>query len=485
MDLDQLAAQAEAHINAGRLEEAGRIYQQLIALRPQDAALRHLLGLVYTEQGLGQEAEQQIRQAIDLNPRHPGYHRSLGDVLQAGGNLNAAIQAYEVALDLAPDDPDALLNAGNAFHRAGDADRAKSCFERILLTCPDHPQAINNIGKVLYDQCLIDDSLKFYNKSVKSEPNYAEAHFNRAVALLAKGDYVQGWPAYEWRFKRAGAHEVYPHRHSTPRWDGSSYWGERLLVHCEQGLGDVIQFCRYLPMVKALGGTLIFEVHAPLIPLLQDWIAIDELVPFDAAKAPAVDFDQHMPLLSLPMLFQTRLESIPIQVPYLQPSAPKRAHWQSRMETQGLRVGLVWSGSATDRQRDIPLADCQTWWQVGRIDFFSLQKGEAAEQLNELPSQQVVTALGQQLADFSDTAAVIANLDLVISVDTAVAHLAGAMGKPVWVLLPFAPDWRWLLERSDSPWYPTARLFRQTQRADWSQVVAQVAEALNRAISAQ
>jgi tetratricopeptide (TPR) repeat protein len=478
MDPSQLATEAQAHIDAGRLEEAAEIYRRILDQYPGDADTHHILGLVYAEQAQWDRAREAIAAAIRRNPQKAIFYRSLADTCQSAGDGAAALTAYKQALQLSPDDADALLNLGNLFHARSEPKKAMACYKKILATRPDHAPALNNIGKVHYDQCDIDSAIKYYNESIQHDAGYAEAHFNRGVAFLLQGDLARGWPDYEWRFKRKNAQRVYPHPLHGRRWDGSPFGGERLLVHCEQGLGDVLHFCRYLPMVKALGGTVILEAQGPLVPLLQTMPAVDEIAVFDPGAPPATKYDRHIPLLSLPLLMRTTLDKVPAHIPYLQADPERTAAWRNRVAAGGLRVGLVWSGSDTDPQRACRLADWRPWWANTRIHFYSLQKGAAANQAGALDNAQSMVQLGESLADFSDTAAAIANLDLIITVDTAVAHLAGAMGKPVWVLLPFVPDWRWLLHRSDSPWYPTARLFRQTQSNDWAAVVADVDAAL-------
>ncbi|MFZ1987123.1 MAG: tetratricopeptide repeat protein [Desulfatitalea sp.] len=483
MDPSQLATQAQAHIDAGRLEEAAEIYRRILDQYPGDADTHHILGLVYAEQAQWGNARAAMEAAIRHNPRKAIFYRSLADTCRSAGDGAAALAAYKQALQFLPDDPDTLLNLGNLLHADGDPKKAMACYEKILATRPDHAPALNNIGKLHYDQCDIESAIKCYNESIQHDAGYAEAHFNRAVAFLLKGELAQGWLGYEWRFKRKNARRVYPHPLRGRRWDGSPFGGERLLVHCEQGLGDVLHFCRYLPMVKALGGTVILEAQQELLPLLQTMPAVDEIVAFDPGAPPATKYDRYIPLLSLPLLMKTTLDKVPAPIPYLQAETERTVLWRDRVATEGLRVGLVWSGSDTDPQRTCRLADWRPWWANRQIQFYSLQKGAAADQAGALGDAYPIVHLGESLADFSHTAAAIANLDLIIAVDTAAAHLAGAMGKPVWVLLPFVPDWRWLLQRSDSPWYPTARLFRQTRANDWSQVISDVDAALSALIS--
>lgn len=475
IELRSLTQAAESLVDQKRWQEAAEAYARLAALCPRQPDIHHVHGLVLLEMKQGQAALVAIERAICLSPDNALFYRSRGNALMHTGNLQQAAEAYIKALSLMPADISTMINLGNALHAQGRPRDAVRWYRGALSIDPGHIMAINNIGKVFYDQGCIADALQWYEKALEIDPSYAQARFNRSVALLAQGDFARGWEQYEWRFRRKAAHRVYPHKIRGERWDGSPYSGKRLFVHCEQGMGDVIQFCRYLPRVKAMGGTLIVEAHAPLIPLLRLLDEIDEIIPFDAHRYPPVDFDLYAPLLSLPGLFQTRAGNIPGLAPYLFADTRKASLWRKRTgKGQGLRIGIVWSGSAADPNRACPVEHLSSLFEIPDTRFFSLQKGLAEQSLRRLPKGADVTYWGDLLNDFGDTAAAISVLDLVVSVDTAVAHLAGAMGKPVWILLPFAADWRWLLNRDDSPWYPTARLFRQKKAADWPALIPKV-----------
>lgn len=479
MDFKTLISTAQTHVDQQQWQEAVQVYQQLVDTWPEQPDLHHLHAMVLYELKRYSDALTAVEKALAIGPVKTAYLQNQADVLCALGRYSDALAVYEKVRQQEPDNVDVLLNMGNVCHTVEDTRRAVEYYEQILHLAPDSPMALNNMGKIFYDQGDIDSALKYYNNALDYAPDYAEARFNRAVALLTQGKYAKAWPDYEWRFHRKDAQQVYPHQLSGRRWDGSPFGGERLLIHCEQGLGDVIQFCRYLPMVKALGGKIILEVQAALAPLLQNLPSVDETVIFDPQRPPATRYDRHVPLASLPMLMKTTLENIPSHVPYIQADGDKFGQWQKRLTAGGLRVGIVWSGSDVDPKRACRLSQWQPWWHSSRIHFYSLQKGPGAEQLSALSDDLPITHLGGQLQDFSDTAAIIANLDLVISVDTATAHLAGAMGKPVWVLLPVVPDWRWFRDRPDTPWYPTARLFRQTRHRDWSNVVKEIKQSLD------
>jgi len=297
--------------------------------------------------------------------------------------------------------------------------------------------------------------------------------------LLVRGDFLQGWEEYEWRWKTKDA--AFPERNfAQPQWDGSPLEGRTLLLHAEQGLGDAIQFIRYLPLVAQNGGNIVLECQPELQRLFQR-MAPDLPVLAMGQALPA--FDVHCPLMSLSRVFSTDLGNIPQTVPYLHADAAEAALWGERLAGLGssLKVALVWAGNPTnknDRKRSLKLASLAPLAEVPGVRFISLQKGDATAEARTLPAGVALIDVAEDLKDFADTAALLANLDLVISVDTAVVHLAGAMGRPVWTLLPFAPDWRWLLGRADSPWYPTMRLFRQPAIGDWDAVIAEVREQL-------
>lgn len=479
LDLSGSISTAQAYVDQQKWQKALSIYQQLVTGYPDLPDLHHLQALVLFELADYSEALKSIEKAIAIGPVKAGYLQNQADALSALGRYDEAISAYKEALQIEPNDIDVLINMGNAYHLTGDTDSALKCYKKILVFAPDAYKAINNIGKIYFGQGDIKTALTYYDNALQLDADYAEAKFNKAVALLSIGEYEKGWSYYESRFERKDAHKVYPHKLRGTHWNGLPFRGESLLIHCEQGQGDVIQFFRYLPMVKALGGKIILEVQDSLAPLLENSPSVDDIIVFDAKQKPAVHYDQYIAIGSLPMLMKTTLDTIPAHPPYIEADGGKTARWRKRIASAAFHVGIVWAGSDVDPQRACRLSDWHSWWSNPHIQFYSLQKGVGAIQLSELPDGTRIEHLGDELIDFSDTAAVIANLDLIISVDTAVAHLAGAMGKPVWVLLPKLSDWRWFWERTDSPWYPTARLFRQGRYNNWTDVVIEVKNALD------
>ncbi len=476
--IQNILRQAEEDIRQGRLADAEKRYRNLLKQIPDDSRLHLTLGLLYLEQKEYHAAKTQIERAIGLDPDNPNAFSGLGDVLAADGNLDAAIEAYEKACDLNPMHVQALLGLGNALQQTDRYEDALASYGKVLKIEPYHPRALNNIGKTFYDLGLLENAIHYYASALERIPDYAEAHFNRSVARIALGDFAGGWKEYEWRFKRSMSHEVYPHHLPTPRWQGENYERRKLLVHCEQGFGDVLQFARYLPEVKKRGGQLIFQVHPPLLPLMESLPCVDALVPLDLEKPPSVRHDLHVPLLSIPHVLGTTPETIPNRFPYLTPDPRKIRYFRNQLTEAGLRVGLVWASSPLNHRRNFPIVRAQDWFRIPGITYYSLQLGPEADHLRSLDPETPIRELGAQLTDFGETAALVANLDLVISVDTAIAHLAGALGKPLWMLLPHMTDWRWPTHLPRSPWYPDARIFRQFRLDSWDNVAGEVSRAL-------
>jgi tetratricopeptide (TPR) repeat protein len=470
-----LLEEAKAHIDAGRLEAAVSIYEHVVAQVPDNPDLHHTLGLVHLEAGRYDQAVHHIGRGLELNPSNAAAYRSMGDALGACQQYALAVRAYEKSCTLDPGNTDALLNLGNLYHGLDLFDRAEAIFEKMVTRTPGHMQGLNNLGKVNHDLGRLQRALVFYDRCLALYPGYAEAQFNRAALLLAMGDYQRGWEAYEWRFKRRSAANVYPHRLTTPRWHGDGYKNRRLLVHCEQGMGDMLQFVRYLPLVKQRGGTLLLEVHEPLVPLFNRQPWVDEVTAFNEKHPPAIPHDLHIPLLSLPNVLQTGSHTIPHAIPYIETNAQHPNHWTQHIKDDHLNIGLVWASSDINPKRNLPLEKCRAWFQNPKLHFISLQKGKAARQIIPLQSHAPpISVLGQHLHNFLDTARLMEGLDLIISVDTAPLHLAGGMGKPLWALLPFNADWRWPVGEEISPWYPHAEIFRQSSPGNWDDVIAAI-----------
>jgi len=478
---------AEAHNNLGnalrdkgQLDEAIAACRQAIALNPNLPQAHNNLGGALKDQGQLDGAIAAFRNALALNPNLPEAHSNLGNALRDKGQLDEAVAACRQAIALRPNYAEAHNNLGNALKDKGQLDEAVAAFRQALALDPNLPEAHSNVGIVQRDEGRLDEAIVAFRRAIALNPNLAEAHNNLSMALLGRGDFQQGWEEYEWRWKWKDFPS--PARNfAQPRWDGGPLEDRTLLLHTEQGFGDAIQFIRYLPLVAQRGGRIIIECQAELQRLFQT-IGRCQIV---VRGQPLPGFDLHCPLLSLPRVFGTNLGNIPQDVPYLHADVEEAARWQHRLAGYSpfVKVGLAWAGSPTyknDRNRSIKLARLAPLGQAPGARFFSLQKGEAAAEAKTPPPGMELIDWTEELKDFADTAAFLANLDLVIAADTAVVHLGGAMAKPVWALLPFASDWRWLLDRADSPWYPTIRLFRQETPGDWDGVIGRVAGEISR-----
>lgn len=474
-----------AIFNAGRyLELEGRA-RELLLQRPGDGQIWQVLGLSLWMQG--KDALYALDRAAQLLPDNAEAHGNLGTALRARRRLADAVKCYRRALEIQPDFAEARNNLGCALRDLGQLDEAEAGYRRALEIQPHFAVFHYNLGDVLLALGRPDEAVASFRRALKLNPQLAEAHNMLAMALLLRGEFESGWPEYEWRLTAKGGSGTNEPRHfRQPRWlGGETLAGKTILVYSEQGLGDTLQFCRYLKHVAALGARVVFEVPKELAPLLSSLEGVAQIVV--QGDVPP-EFDTHCPLLSLPLAFKTTLQTIPASVPYIASNPEKVRYWRDKLgDSPKLRVGLVWSGGfrpnqpdvwAVNERRNIPLSKFSVL-RHSNIDFYSLQKGQPAEsELAKLIadgwSGPHIWDFTPQLKDFSDTAALIENLDLVISVDTSTAHLAAALGKRVWLLNRFDTCWRWLLRRTDSPWYPTVTLYRQARRGDWDGVIERV-----------
>ena len=448
--------------------------QKGLALDPKSVAILQVQGGVLMELGEADKAQAAFARAVQIAPRHVPAWVGLASALRVQRRLEQALDAVNRALEIDPGDTNALNELGCVQAEMGQVEQAGRTYETVLASHPDHAEAHNNLGTLLAMRGGLDDAISHFERAVHLKGHYPVARFNRGLALLTQGRYLQAWGDYEWRDRCA----MVPRRQfPQPRWDGGDLQGRRILLFWEQGFGDAIMFARYVPMVAARGGKAILEVQKPLARLLAGLDGATQVVA-DGSVLP--DFDVQCPLVSLAGVFGTEVDTIPARVPYLHADERDRIAWRSRLgERRGLRVGLVWSANPnahTAGMRCIKAKLLRPLWNVPGVTFYSLQLGEAATQVSDLPAG--VVDLAPYLADFADTAAAMCELDLVISIDTAGAHLAGALARPTWTLLPHVADWRWLLGRDDSPWYPTMRLFRQQRAGDWAGVVDRVTAAL-------
>jgi tetratricopeptide (TPR) repeat protein len=459
-----------------------------IKLSPRNASYHNTLGVALLGMDQGAAAAAAFRRALALDCSYAEAHNNLGNVLMRDRLAAEAEHCYRRALAARPGYPVAHNNLGSALRAQGRLDAAAAAYREALALAPGYVGAICNLGRVLHEQARYEDALRHFDRALALDPDHAESHANRAIVLLLLGRFEEGWREYEWRWRvksfAATGFAGEPRDFGKPAWDGTNLAGRRILVHAEQGQGSAIQFVRYVPLVAARGGRLILECQRPLARLFAGLVtASGGALVINGEAFPA--FDVQAPLMSLPRILGTGLATIPAKVPYLGVDPALSEEWERRLAPWPRpRVGLVWAGNPrheNDANRSMPVTALAPLLPQDegdeRIALFSLQVGASATDRAWLGSTPVHD-LAPDLGDFADTAAVLGHLDLVISVDTAVAHLAGALGRPVWLLLPFVPEWRWMLEREDSPWYPTMRLFRQTAPGDWGALMARVAAAL-------
>jgi Flp pilus assembly protein TadD len=427
----------------------------------------------YYRQGQMEEAIACYRHALAQRPDCAELENNLGVVLEAQGNLDGAVSAYIRALTLKPEYAEARFNLGNVEWKRGNLQAAADIYRQVLAANPTQVEALCNLGSILHDQGGFDSALDCYQHALDIQPDSAYAAWNLSLLQLLQGDFASGWRNFEARRRTKSSPRQFP----QPLWRGQPLDGARILLHAEQGLGDTIQFLRYLPMVQATGGSVVLCLPTRLRRIARLLPGVEALV---TTGDPLPPFDWQIPLMSLPLAFSTTLESIPARVPYLSiPDEAARTASRLVWPATGLRVGIVWAGSpshAKDRFRSMNFTYLIPLLRMEGVHFFSLQMGHASRQLADAPC--VVVDLAPFTSDLADTAAQMAHLDLVITVDTAIAHLAGALAVPVWTLLGYAADWRWLLNRDDSPWYPTMRLFRQPCLGNWRAVMESVRTAL-------
>jgi len=478
------AEDAESHNHLGvvhrqlkRLDEAEACFHRALALQPQFAGAHNNLGRLCEDRGRLNEAVARYRLALCYQPKDASIHNNLGNALITLSRADEALICYQQAIHIEPAEPVYFSNLANALTLAGRPEEAEVCCRMALRLRATYVDALHNKAITLVAQGKFEEALAENEEALLLEPDHAGARKSRALWWLQRGDFARGWPEYEWRWRVEG---VRRREFGEPAWDGTAPRGRTILLYCEQALGDTIQFIRYAPLVKALGATVIVECQRALVRLLASCPGIDQLVP---RGSPLPPFDIQAALLSIPGLLGTTLETLPANVPYLMADTDLVASWQCELASAGsFNVGIAWQGSATfagDRMRSAPLQQFAPLANVPGVRLFSLQKGPGRDQIRAVQRAFTVTDLGSTLDEasraFVDTAAVMMNLDLVIATDTSIAHLAGALGVPVWVALSIGPDWRWLRDGEDSPWYPSMRLFRQLRAHDWDEVFERMA----------
>src|SRR6202140_5605896 len=454
-------------------------FDKALALAPDDIRILTNRANALLSLGRTEEALDAFRQILTRVPQHPEARLNSGIAHAALGALDEAVAEFDRALTLVPGHPAAHFNRGIALYDLGRYADAVAAHDSALAAAPDHAGAQLNRGRALAALNRLDDAILSYGKARALRKDDADSHFMESLALLTLGDYRRGFDKYEWRWRRSGMTEQ--KSRGRPLWLGDYPLSRKtVLLHAEQGLGDTIQFARYVPLLAANGAKVVLEVQPELTALMARLEGAATVIPRGAPPPP---FDVHCPLGSLPLAFKTEPATVPADIPYLSADDARLAKWSARIgATDRARIAIAWSGNPShlnDRNRSIAFAKLAPLLSIP-ARFVSIQRDVRGDDATALAGETRVTNVGTELENFADPAAVIALCDLVISVDTAVAHLAGAMGRPLWMLLPFAPDWRWTLDGETSPWYPTARLFRQTSLGDWDHAIERLGDELKR-----
>lgn len=483
----QALALGREHHQAGRLAQAEQLYRQVLGQDPRHAEALQLLATLAAQAGRRDQTVALLEQAVAAEPDNASCLANLGSAYVTAGRFLDARAPLERAIRLDPSSVSAYYHLGLLMDRTDQIDEAITNYRRSIELQPVNRPAHNNLGKLLRAQGKLDEASSHFDAALAADPNAPHVHYNRAMLWLSQGRFAEGWEEYEWRIK---CREFGIRQLPQPSWDGTPLDDKTLLVRAEQGLGDTIQFVRYVPMVRARCRRVLIEVPATLLPLFRQ-SGIEAIV--EQTRSPAagprpapLPFDCHVQMPSLPRVFGTTLETIPADVPYLKASDALVAAWREKLATHaGCKVGIAWQGSPKhwdDRLRSMPLACFAPLAAIGGVHLLSVQKDHGREQLHTLGERFAVVDLQRDIDEaaepFMDLAAIMMNLDLIITCDTSIAHLAGALGVPVWVALGARADWRWMLDRADSPWYPTMRLFRQPTLGDWQTVFRTMAEEL-------
>jgi tetratricopeptide (TPR) repeat protein len=466
----------------GRLDEARTDFERAISLNPNYTQAHNNLGIVLIDMELPAAAKAALQTAVSQIPNYADAWSNLGAALQDLGEIDAALNNLEKALTLDPNNAQAINNRGHILQELDQLTEAEACFRRAIELHPTYADAHINLGLTQQMQNHPTDAIETLRLGINAHPEHSDLHWNLALALLQNGDYQEGWQEYEWRW-RMPKFTIFTRQIDAPLWQGEDMAGQTLFIHAEQGLGDTLHFVRYLPLAAARSqAKIIFECAKPLAPLFaerENWQDIT------IVTQPPTTCDAYLPLLSLPRVLGTTIETIPNEIPYLKILAERTPEWTKQIaavdaDAKVCKVGLVWAGNIkyqNDFRRSIPFDLVERIIDTDKCRFFSLQIERVESAASQFASGALID-IGAGFIDFADTAAAVEQLDLIITVDTSVAHLAGALGKPVWTMLPKASDWRWLLGRDDSPWYPTMRLFRQPTVGDWGSVINEVTQSL-------
>lgn len=467
--------------------KAGDAFSKTIELNPQHTKAYYQLVVALHKQNKFNEALEYAKKGLDLDPNDFDLVFRAASLYKHFDKFNEAIEFYRKAVDLNPKHINAILELANILNMVEETDEALKLYQRILEINPKIYEALYNFGFTLKKQGHIKEAMEIYHKILEMKPHYAQPHFSLSLSYLTLGDFEQGWKEYEWRW---AAYNETPRKYKQPQFDGTDIAGKTILLYAEQGLGDTLQFIRYAKLIKDQGGKVIFDTQKPLKQILSLCPYIDKVI---AHGDTMPEFDYHVALMSLPLIFKTTLHTVPHQIPYIYADQNLVEYWREKLShDKNFKIGLCWQGNAgystqflrkAVAAKSFHVKEFEPLCKIKGISLYSLQKMNGHEQLKDSTNQLNIHDFGSELDEqhgrFMDTAAIIKNLDLVITIDTSISHFAASLGAPVWILLPHPADWRWMLNRTDTPWYPNARLFRQTKAGDWKSLMEEIVEALH------
>lgn len=482
MTLDEAFSHGSACLQAGNYPEAENVFRQIIAAQPNHLDSYFSLAMIAMSVNQPDAALLLVDRAAAIAPQHPVVLVNRGRVLDRLDRDDEAREHYEQAVRLAPDDPQTLTALGDFVGIRYELERATELYEKAIAVAPSHGAAYTGYSVVLHKLNRLDDAISAARKALALDPDLFMNHTNISYSLLLDGQYEEGWAQHEWRLLHPNYNVTRLRRQAGLGWNGADAQGKKVRVSIEGGLGDTIMFARYVPMIAARNAKVSLMVQPELLRLFENFPDTHELITPENTPPSS---DLGVPPFSLPSIFGTTVATIPNTVPYLHARPDLKEAWRQRLASDAnFKVGLVWAGKIGDwksgynLRRSIKIEELAPLAEIKGATYYSLQKGDPAADVARAPAGMNIVDLSHELTDFADTAAALANLDLLISVDTSIVHLAGAMARPVWTLVAFSPDWRWMLDRDDTPWYPTMRLFRQPQRYDWKSVVDRVADEL-------
>jgi tetratricopeptide (TPR) repeat protein len=469
----------------GQNEKAVSAYRRVLSIEPGHRQAIINLSSLYIEMRRYRQAIAFLTQAKHCRPDDHLILNNLGLAYHLSGRLDSAVDTFEAAIAAEPKYAKTYHNLGNVYLDLENMDATVTYYLKALELTPHDAQAHHNMGNLYLKQLDLINARRYFETSVKLRPAVAKFWISLSNCALLQGDLAVGWKHFHWRYKtKNSCINTYPYQYKVPHWDGASFQGRRLLVHCEQGFGDTIQFSRFLPLIKGYGGQVTFQLQKQLLALYENFPGVDTLQVLPDHQTQSIEEDLYVSLMDVPDLLNLTLDSIPAVIPYLFADLRKRLQWRQHIHSNRMKVGVVWSGNPIhkkDKQRSCHLDHFLGLKEIKKIQIYSLQKVLTDAEQRMLSTANGIIHLGDHFGDFDDTAAAVANLDLIITVDTSVAHLAGAMGKPTWLLLPYLPDWRWMLNRMDSPWYPTLKLIRQSTPGNWDSIFEEIKRLLHTA----